>query len=83
MMIDLFLFFSYGYMIMVIWVLVLVGGVCVFLLVYLMFKGWLLIGDVFSYLIVFGVVGVYMLGLLFVFGVFFLGGLVVFVMLML
>lgn len=69
--------FGYYYMFNVMWVLVLVGGVCVFFFCYLMFKGWLLIGDVFFYLIVFGVVGVYMFGLFFVFGVFFFGGLVV------
>lgn len=75
--------FFYGYMINVMWVFVLVGGVCVFLFVFLMLKGWFLIGDVFVYFVVLGVVGVYIFGLLFVFGVFFVGGLVVGVMLFL
>lgn len=69
--------FGYQYMFNVMWVFVMVGGLCVFFFCYLMFKGWLFIGDVLFYFIVSGVVGVWMLGLFFLFGVFFFGGLVV------
>ena len=53
----------------------LIGGVCAFLSVYLMLKGWSLIGDALSHSIVPGVAGAYMLGLPFALGAFFSGGL--------
>ncbi|MGI9363832.1 MAG: metal ABC transporter permease, partial [Rhizobiaceae bacterium] len=53
----------------------LVGGVCAFLSVYLMLKGWSLIGDALSHSIVPGVAGAYMLGLPFALGAFLSGGL--------
>lgn len=67
--------FSYNYMINAMWVSALVGGVCAFLSVYLMLKGWSLIGDALSHSIVPGVAGAYMLGLPFALGAFLSGGL--------
>ena len=67
--------FDYSYMINAMWVSALVGGVCAFLSVYLMLKGWSLIGDALSHSIVPGVAGAYMLGLPFALGAFFSGGL--------
>ena len=67
--------FNYSYMINAMWVSALVGGVCAFLSVYLMLKGWSLIGDALSHSIVPGVAGAYMLGLPFALGAFFSGGL--------
>jgi len=67
--------FSYQYMVNAIFVSALVGGVCAFLSVYLMLKGWSLIGDALSHSIVPGVAGAYMLGLPFAVGAFFSGGL--------
>ena len=75
-MVDTFLLpFSYGYMTNAMWVSSLVGGVCAFLSAYLMLKGWSLIGDALSHSIVPGVALTYMLGLPFVIGAFFSGGL--------
>ena len=67
--------FGYGYMVTAIWVSALVGGLCAFLSVFLMLKGWSLIGDPLSHAIVPGVAGAYMLGLPFALGAFFSGGL--------
>ncbi len=67
--------FSYQYMVNAIFVSALVGAVCAFLSVYLMLKGWSLIGDALSHSIVPGVAGAYMLGLPFAVGAFFSGGL--------
>jgi manganese/iron transport system permease protein len=67
--------FQYGYMINAMWVSALVGGVCAFLSVYLMLKGWSLIGDALSHSIVPGVAGAYMLGFPFALGAFAAGGL--------
>lgn len=67
--------FSYSYMVNAMWVSSLVGGVCAFLSVYLMLKGWSLIGDALSHSIVPGVAGAYMLGLPFALGAFLSGGL--------
>ncbi|WP_413691888.1 metal ABC transporter permease [Psychromonas sp. KJ10-2] len=75
--------FSYDYMVNAIFVSALVGGVCAFLSVYLMLKGWSLIGDALSHSIVPGVAGAYMLGLPFAVGAFFSGGLAATVMLFL
>lgn len=72
---TLLLPFQYGYMINAMWVSALVGGVCAFLSVYLMLKGWSLIGDALSHSIVPGVAGAYMLGLPFALGAFIAGGL--------
>ena len=67
--------FEYNYMINAMWVSALVGAVCAFLSVYLMLKGWSLIGDALSHSIVPGVAGAYMLGLPFALGAFSSGGL--------
>lgn len=67
--------FAYSYMINAMWVSALVGSVCAFLSVYLMLKGWSLIGDALSHSIVPGVAGAYMLGLPFSLGAFLSGGL--------
>ena len=67
--------FSYEYKLTAMLVSALIGGVCAFLSVYLMLKGWSLIGDALSHSIVPGVAGAYMLGLPFALGAFFSGGL--------
>jgi manganese/iron transport system permease protein len=67
--------FQYSYMTNAMWVSALVGGVCAFLSVYLMLKGWSLIGDALSHSIVPGVAGAYLLGLPFALGAFIAGGL--------
>jgi len=67
--------FQYSYMINAMWISALVGSVCAFLSVYLMLKGWSLIGDALSHSIVPGVACAYMLGLPFSLGAFFSGGL--------
>ena len=67
--------FAYNYMVNAMWVSALVGGVCAFLSVYLMLKGWSLIGDALSHSIVPGVAGAYILGLPFSLGAFLAGGL--------
>ena len=72
---TLLLPFQYGYMTNAMWVSALVGGVCAFLSVFLMLKGWSLIGDALSHSIVPGVAGAYMLGLPFALGAFLAGGL--------
>lgn len=72
---TLLLPFQYNYMTNAMWVSALVGGVCAFLSVYLMLKGWSLIGDALSHSIVPGVAGAYMLGLPFALGAFVAGGL--------
>jgi len=72
---ELLIPFEYGYMINAMLASSLIGGVCAFLSVYLMLKGWSLIGDALSHAIVPGVAGAYMLGLPFALGAFFSGGL--------
>lgn len=67
--------FGYGYMVNAIWVSALVGGLCAILSVFLMLKGWSLIGDALSHAIVPGVAGAYILGLPFALGAFLSGGL--------
>lgn len=65
--------FAYDYMIKAIWVSGLVGGVCAFLSVFLMLRGWSLMGDALAHAIVPGVAAAYILGLPFAFGAFFSG----------
>ncbi len=67
--------FAYGYMVNAMWVSALVGAVCGFLSVFLMLRGWSLIGDALSHAIVPGVAGAWMLGLPFAVGAFLAGGL--------
>ena len=72
---TLILPFTYSYMFNAMWVSSLVGAICAFLSVYLMLKGWSLIGDALSHSIVPGVAGAYMLGLPFALGAFIAGSL--------
>ena len=67
--------FAYGYMVNAMWISALVGAVCAFLSVFLMLRGWSLIGDALSHAIVPGVAGAWMLGLPFSLGAFIAGGL--------
>jgi manganese/iron transport system permease protein len=67
--------FGYEYMVNAMLVSALVGAVCGFLSVYLMLKGWSLIGDALAHSVVPGVAGAYMLALPFAFGAFLSGGL--------
>jgi manganese/iron transport system permease protein len=60
--------FAYGYMVNAIWVSALVGALCAFLSVFVMLKGWSLIGDALSHAIVPGVAGAWILGLPFTLG---------------
>lgn len=70
---ELFLPFSYDYMLKAIWVSAMVGAVCAFLSAYLMLKGWSLMGDALSHSVVPGVAGAYALGLPYAAGAFFSG----------
>jgi manganese/iron transport system permease protein len=72
---EIFLPFSYSYMINAMWVSSLVGGVCAFLSSYLILKGWSLIGDALSHSIVPGVAAAYIIGFPFSLGAFLAGGL--------
>lgn len=65
--------FAYDYMVKAIWVSGLVGGVCAFLSVFLMLRGWSLMGDALAHAIVPGVAFAYILGMPFAFGAFFSG----------
>ncbi|NLS43390.1 metal ABC transporter permease [BEV proteobacterium] len=65
--------FHYNYMVKAIWVSAIVGGVCAFLSAYLILKGWSLMGDALSHLVVPGVAGAYALGLPYAAGAFFTG----------
>jgi manganese/iron transport system permease protein len=73
MIAELLIPFEYGYMLRAMWVSALVGGVCAFLSVYLMLKGWSLMGDALAHSIVPGVAGAYILGFPFAVGAFFAG----------
>ncbi len=72
-MIDLLAPFEYNYMVKAIWVSALVGGTCAFLSVFLMLKGWSLMGDALAHAIVPGVAGAYLLKLPYAAGAFFAG----------
>ena len=78
---DLLEPFAYNYMVNAIWVSALVGAVCAFLSVYLMLKGWSLIGDALSHSVVPGVAGAFLLGLPYAVGAFLSGGLAALAML--
>lgn len=65
--------FAYDYMLKAMWVSALVGGMCAFLSVFLMLKGWSLMGDALGHAIVPGVAGAYVLGLPYAAGAFFAG----------
>ena len=72
-MIDLLAPFDYNYMVKAIWVSALVGGTCAFLSVFLMLRGWSLMGDALAHAIVPGVAGAYLLKLPFAAGAFIAG----------
>lgn len=72
-MTELLVPFEYNYMVKAIWVSALVGGTCAFLSVFLMLKGWSLMGDALAHAIVPGVAGAYLLKLPYAVGAFFAG----------
>lgn len=65
--------FQYDFMNKAIMAAGIVGAVCAFLSVYLMLRGWSLIGDALSHSVVPGVAGAYALGLPYAAGAFFTG----------
>lgn len=65
--------FTYNYMVKAMAASALVGTVCALLSVFLMLKGWSLIGDALSHAVVPGVAGAYALGLPYAMGAFFTG----------
>ena len=65
--------FTYDYMFKAMWVSALVGGACAFLSVYLILKGWSLMGDALSHSVVPGVAAAYILQLPYAVGAFFAG----------
>lgn len=73
MIAELLVPFSYEYMAKAMWVSALVGGTCAFLSVFLMLKGWSLMGDALAHSIVPGVAGAYILGVPFAGGAFLAG----------
>ena len=79
-MTELLVPFEYNYMVKAIWVSALVGGTCAFLSVFLMLKGWSLMGDALAHAIVPGVAGAYLLKLPYAAGAFFAGLLAALVM---
>jgi manganese/iron transport system permease protein len=67
--------FTYDYMLRAMWVSALVGAACAFLSVFLMLKGWSLMGDALAHSIVPGVAAAYILRLPYALGAFFAGAL--------
>ncbi len=65
--------FTYDYMFKAMWVSALVGGACAFLSVYLVLKGWSLMGDALAHSVVPGVAAAYILQLPYAAGAFFAG----------
>ena len=70
---ELLVPFAYDYMVKAMWVSALVGALCAFLSVYLMLKGWSLMGDALGHAIVPGVALAYMLKLPYAAGAFISG----------
>jgi manganese/iron transport system permease protein len=70
---ELLVPFGYDYMLKAMWVSALVGGTCAFLSVFLMLKGWSLMGDALGHSIVPGVAGAYLLKLPYASGAFLAG----------
>jgi len=70
---ELLVPFAYEYMVKAMWVSALVGGLCAFLSVFLMLKGWSLMGDALAHAIVPGVALAYMLKLPYAAGAFVAG----------
>jgi manganese/iron transport system permease protein len=65
--------FAYDYMFKAMWVSALVGGVCAFLSVYLMLRGWSLMGDALAHSVVPGVAVAYAIKVPYAIGAFFAG----------
>ena len=65
--------FYYDYMIRAIWVSALVGGACAFLSVYLIMRGWSLMGDALAHAVVPGVALAYLISLPYSLGAFVAG----------
>ncbi|MBC7799030.1 MAG: metal ABC transporter permease [Gemmatimonadaceae bacterium] len=72
-MTELLIPFGYEYMVKAMWVSALVGGTCAFLSVFLMLKGWSLMGDALAHSVVPGVAGAYIIGVPFAAGAFLAG----------
>lgn len=70
---ELLVPFAYDYMVKAMWVSALVGGLCAFLSVFLMLKGWSLMGDALAHAVVPGVALAYMLHLPYAVGAFVAG----------
>lgn len=67
---DLLAPFQYEFMAKAMWTSALVGGTCAFLSVFLMLKGWSLMGDALAHSIVPGVAAAYIIGVPFAAGAF-------------
>jgi manganese/iron transport system permease protein len=65
--------FTYDYMFKAMWVSALVGGACAFLSVYLVLRGWSLMGDALAHSVVPGVAAAYIFQLPYAVGAFFAG----------
>lgn len=65
--------FAYDYMFKAMWVSALVGGACALLSVFLVLKGWALMGDALAHAVVPGVAAAYILHLPYAVGAFFAG----------
>jgi len=70
---ELLVPFEYNYMVKAMWVSGLVGATCAFLSVYLMLKGWSLMGDALAHAIVPGVAVAYLVKIPFAAGAFIAG----------
>ena len=70
---ELLIPFTYDYMFKAMWVSALVGGACAFLSVYLVLKGWSMMGDALAHSVVPGVAAAYILQLPYAVGAFFAG----------
>lgn len=73
MIAELLVPFQYEYMAKAMWTSALVGGTCAFLSVFLMLKGWSLMGDALAHSIVPGVAAAYIMGVPFAAGAFLAG----------
>ena len=73
MIAELLVPFQYEYMAKAMWISALVGGTCAFLSVFLMLKGWSLMGDALAHSIVPGVAAAYIMGVPFAAGAFLAG----------
>ncbi len=72
-MTELLVPFDYQYMVKAMWVSALIGGTCAFLSVFLILRGWSLMGDALAHSIVPGVAAAYIIGFPFAAGAFLAG----------